>query len=333
MKKLLAIIPILLMFGIIVGCGKSKQEDIVDSLGEKVNDLTKFSTTAVMEINDQNKKHIFDIEVKYFKTKDDLELFKVTMKNQDSNNVQVILKNEEGVFVLNPTLNKSFKFQSDWPYNSSQPYLFQSLVKDILNDKNTIFVKQGDDYVFETKANYMKSKDLVKQKIVINGKTLFPKSVSVYDQQNQEQIRVLFGDFNLKPDFKESEFYVEATMSTIKEVYGNVIPVVSVEKPVFSPTLALEGATVEKNVYDNRIIMSYLGDDYSFVFVQEAAALTDELVYELISGEPMIIGDGIGFVTNNTITWYRDGVKLQIIALDIDKTMLLVANSVVEEGK
>ena len=27
---------------------------------------------------------------------------------------QIILRNEEGVFVLTPALNKSFRFQSDW---------------------------------------------------------------------------------------------------------------------------------------------------------------------------------------------------------------------------
>ena len=35
------------------------------------------------------------------------------------------------VRVLTPTLNKSFKFQSDWPYNNSQVYLLQTLLSDI----------------------------------------------------------------------------------------------------------------------------------------------------------------------------------------------------------
>ena len=35
------------------------------------------------------------------------------------------------VRVLTPSLNKSFKFQSDWPYNNSQVYLLQTLLSDI----------------------------------------------------------------------------------------------------------------------------------------------------------------------------------------------------------
>ena len=36
---------------------------------------------------------------------------------------QIILRNEEGVFVLTPALNKSFRFQSDWPQNSSRLFI------------------------------------------------------------------------------------------------------------------------------------------------------------------------------------------------------------------
>ena len=65
---------------------------------------------------------------------------------------QIILRNEEGVFVLTPALNKSFRFQSDWPQNSSQAYLYESLVRDILQDKkNLTFEKTDKYYIFKTK--------------------------------------------------------------------------------------------------------------------------------------------------------------------------------------
>src|SRR5690625_5969794 len=52
------------------------------------------------------------------------DLYRVALTNpEDEKGSQVILKNEDGVFVLTPALDKSFKFQTDWPENSSQPYL------------------------------------------------------------------------------------------------------------------------------------------------------------------------------------------------------------------
>lgn len=62
------------------------------------------------------------------------------------------------VFVLTPSLNKSFRFQSDWPNNSSQVYLFESLVKDVQNDSDAVFTAKEKKYVFETKTNYQHNK-------------------------------------------------------------------------------------------------------------------------------------------------------------------------------
>jgi outer membrane lipoprotein-sorting protein len=335
MKRLLSVTLIMLISVLLIGCGKDDKGDIIGSLGEQVEKVSKFDVNAVMEINDNNKKFVFDINVKYHKTSDGLELYKVTLKNQDSNNMQVILKNEEGVFVLNPTLNKSFKFQSDWPLNSSQPYLFQSIVKDIVNDKDAMFVKQGDDYVFETKVDYMKSKDLVKQKVIINGKTLFPKEVMVYDGQNNERIKVMFGDVNYKPEFKEGEFYVESTMSTVKEEYGDVIPVISTEKSTLYPTFLLEGTEiVDEGVVNNgtRTIMTFSGEN-PFTVVQDHAVYSEDLATELVTGDIVVLANGVAFVTNNSLTWYNEGLTLQIIAQTIDENMIQIANSMMVQGE
>lgn len=52
-----------------------------------------------------------------------------------NNHEQIILRNKDGVYVVTPSLNKSFKFQSEWPYNNSQVYLLQSIVDDIKDDE------------------------------------------------------------------------------------------------------------------------------------------------------------------------------------------------------
>ena len=85
--------------------------------------------------------HKYNIDVAY-KEEDN---FRVSLKNKTNNHEQIILKNSEGVFVLTPSLNKSFKFQSEWPYNNSQSYLLQTLVNDIKNDKKvkTIAYESG----------------------------------------------------------------------------------------------------------------------------------------------------------------------------------------------
>ena len=58
------------------------------------------------------------------------------MTNKSNNHEQIILKNKEGLYVITPSLNKSYKFESTWPDNSSQAYILSSIIKDIKDDKN-----------------------------------------------------------------------------------------------------------------------------------------------------------------------------------------------------
>lgn len=53
------------------------------------------------------------------------------MVNKANEHKQIILRNNDGLYVITPSLNKSFKFESTWPDNSSQSYILSSLIKDI----------------------------------------------------------------------------------------------------------------------------------------------------------------------------------------------------------
>lgn len=324
---------ILVIAVLLIGCGKKSQKDIIKELGEKAENVKQFEVDAVMEITDNDKKHVFDVNVKYAEP----NFYKVTLENRDSNNAQIILKNKEGVFVLNPSLNKSFKFQSEWPMNSSQPYLFQSLVKDILNDEDVIFVKEDKNFVFETKVDYMKSKDLVSQKVIIDGKTLFPREVIVYDAQNNERINVLFNDVNYKPNFKEKEFDVQESMTTAITDYNNLITV-DYEREMLYPTFLPDDMSMIDEVTKNldeeitRSIMTFDGEK-PFTVVQEYVSASEEMETELVNGDLVILGTGAAFATNTTIVWYDQGLELQIVASTIDDLHISVANSMAGEGK
>ena len=70
------------------------------------------------------------------------------------------------VYVITPSLNKSFKFQSDWPNNNSQSYLLTSVAKDLKDDSAYKFTQKDKDYVFTTKTNYPNNPKYVKQNII-----------------------------------------------------------------------------------------------------------------------------------------------------------------------
>ena len=66
--------------------------------------------------------------------------------------------------MLTPSLNKSFKFQSNWPENNSQVYIIQSVLVDINEDKNIKLEEKDGNYILTVKVNHSNNKNLSSQK-------------------------------------------------------------------------------------------------------------------------------------------------------------------------
>ena len=107
--------------------GKLKEQYLslihIYKLTSNLDDAKSYYATGVMEVDNNGQMYQYHVEVAYQQP----NYYKVTLKNETTNNEQIILKNDDGVYVLTPALNKQFKFQSDWPLSSSQVYLYQSL--------------------------------------------------------------------------------------------------------------------------------------------------------------------------------------------------------------
>ena len=157
MKKKIFMLALGLMVVLVLSaCGEKSQDDVVKTLNGKLENLEGYKAKAKMTLQMGADPHTYDVEIWHKKP----DFYRVDLKNAQKDQNQMILRNEEGVFVLTPALNKSFKFQSDWPQNSSQAYLYESLVKDIDEDKEAKFTATTDHYVFETKTRYQNHKML-----------------------------------------------------------------------------------------------------------------------------------------------------------------------------
>ena len=174
MKKRLFILMIgLVTILVLSACGAKSQEDVVSALNKKQEELSGYKVKATMTLQMGTDPHEYQVEIWH----KDPEFYRVNLENATKDQNQMILRNEEGVFVLTPALNKSFKFQSDWPQNSSQAYLYESLIKDITEDKEAKFKESKEHYVFETQTRYQNNKMLPYQEITLNKKDLSPVSV------------------------------------------------------------------------------------------------------------------------------------------------------------
>ena len=72
-------------------------------------------------------------------------IFIVSMSRKQEEDSQMIVRNKEGVFVVTPSLGKTYKFQSDWPAQNSQAYLIGALSEDIKADKNATMTEKDKE--------------------------------------------------------------------------------------------------------------------------------------------------------------------------------------------
>nr|WP_249292289.1 outer membrane lipoprotein carrier protein LolA [Metabacillus flavus] len=310
-------------------CGNKSQNDVVKGLDKKVEDLESYKTNAKMTLQTGSEPQVYDVEIWYKEP----SFYRVNLKNPAKEQSQMILRNEEGVYVLTPSLNKSFRFQSDWPKNSSQAYLFESLVKDIISDKAAVFKATEKQYVFETKTNYQNNSMLPMQEITFNKKDLSPASVKVMDPDRNALVTVEFKDFEFNPSFDKDSFNMEKNMSFGMMDLPAAAPVDKEPFAVKYPMEMPEGVKLiqEKELETNngkRIVMTFAGKK-NFTMIQERARVSSSAKAVTVNGDPADLGFTVGAISENSISWTSEGVEYMIASEDMTpEEMMNAARSV-----
>lgn len=337
MKKLCLVFTVVLATMLLTACGNLSQQDVVDKLAGNLDDANSYLTTGNMEIESEGQMYQYFVEVAFQQP----HYYRVTMRNETTNNEQIILKNDEGVFVLTPSLNKQFKFQSDWPLSSSQVYLYQSVLADILNDEAAVFTPGDEAYTFETIANYHGNRDLLKQVITFDKKSLAPINVQVLDSGDTVRMSMNFDKFEFNHEFEEGHFdsnlAMEQTQNTMGDGTLSEIDLLAAELyPSYIPDgTALTDKTPIETENGNRIIMTFSGEQI-FTIIQENATVRESLTPELVSGDIVLINGAVGALSENSLTWVDNGVEFFVVSDTLDpEELLTVANSigsVIEKG-
>ena len=208
MKKIFLSLSFICLI-LLTGCGKQNEKEVLKEFQNKVTDADSYYLTGKMEL--VNNEDVFNYNISVSYKKDDY--YKIELVNAVNDHKQIILRNDEGVYIVTPSLNKSFKFQSDWPYNNSQVYLLSSLLDDINNDENRTFKVEGDDYVFTSSVNYPNNEKFVNQKIYF-GKDYLPTKVEVMDADSNVQIKMVFDKIDLKTEFNDTYFDLNSILDT-----------------------------------------------------------------------------------------------------------------------
>ncbi len=370
MKKILVLF--LLLLTVTCACGKKDSNASLKKFIDKANNADSYTLKGNMEIYDDEETFTYSIEADFLKD----NYYKVVMLNQTNNHEQILLRNADAVYVITPSLNKSFKFQSDWPNNSSQSYLLKPIANDLNNDTEKTFEQTNDEYTIKSKVNYPNNPDLKYQKITLDKDGMIKKN-EVYDDKDTLKMKVTFTSVDFNCGLKNTDFrledYIEEdnekdktesnnnnnntsnntksnnttnnesntkTNETKKEecdeetckeekstCEGDDCKQTGLLEDVMYPLYIPSNtylSTKDKVDTDNgdRIILTF-GGDKSFVLVEEKAVSNP--VFEIIPvyGDPLMINDTIGAISNNSLTWTKDNISYYLAGNDLTTSELL----------
>jgi len=306
MKK---IIFLFVFIFLITGCGKYDEKDIINDLEDKIEKSGSYKLNGNLEISNNDDIYNYIVDVSY--KKDDY--YKVVMTNEVNNYTQIILKNDDAVYVVTPSLNKSFKFQSEWPYDNSQIYLLDSLLNDIKNDKDRVFKNDSDGYSFITKVKYPNNSKLVKQRIRLDDK-LKIKDVSVYDENNVVRMKIKFNKIKYAVNYDDDHFKLKSISDNVDVMKDNDFNFSDVIYPLFLPkgTKLVDEEKIDKD-NGQRVIMTFDGEK-PFLLVEESLNIEDEFTVVPTYGEPYRLMDSLGVMTDNSLSWVSNGIEYYIVS-------------------
>ncbi|AZK46449.1 outer membrane lipoprotein-sorting protein [Paenibacillus lentus] len=363
-----ALVIVICLSAVLGGCGKKDADGVVKDLDKVVANLESYQGSGTMTLHTGDKPQEYKVEVWY----QNPSFYRIALTNAQKDITQIVLKNDQGVYVLTPSLNKSFRFQSDWPESQGQVYLYQTLVRSILTDSTRQFVSDKDSYVFDVAANY-NTHALVRQKIWLAKNDYAPKQVQVSDAEARVVVEVKFDQFKFDAKFDDKSFDMQHNLDTAgQQSKGTLLEVdengmlveskeasesgadiaeqgaddQSMEAPALSepfgiiePTYLPEGVVYkdDKVVDDSdrsSVLLRYDGT-YQFTLTESRSA---DRTVALAAGEVIDLGFTAGLLTGDelqTLTWTTDGLEFRITSdnLPVHEMVKIAASMQEQTGK
>ena len=304
----------------LVGCSKMDSKEAINKYKKTLESNSKYTMIGQMSIISNEENYLYDVCVDYMEA----DYYKVSLVNKDNRHEQIILKNDNGVYVVTPSLNKSFKFQSEWPYNSSQAYILSSLLKDLENDSNVVFESKDDKYILSSTVNYPNNSSLVSQKIIFD-KDMLPTEVNVYNKEGVANITFKISKIDFKSKIDKTTFEIDNTKSD-----GELDDVSSLDEivyPMYLPT-GTEFKGEQTTDEDTKRVILTFGGNKSFTLIEEVSSIPENFEVTSVSGDLVHYENILGTLNNKTLNWTMNGKDYYIISDNLtNEELLKVASS------
>ena len=301
MKKILYIFMILVLPIFLFSCKeKNIEEDFVDS----INKLESYSLEGNLTNYFPSSQKESKVLVNYKKP-----FYYVEITNPETNKTQMMIKNSDGVHIIIPSINKTFKIESSWPMNSTYPYILESLSKELINKENCNRTESDNEIFIEFPVKIFDSNSNESMKIILDKKNNL-KEVLTYDANKNIISRFLITKFDKNININNDQFKVQETLNYIEETFTEK----EFERVISYPSYFPSGTFLisEKIINKNKLsaIIKY-GGKSSYTIVQE---YVDEFtpINTKVNGSIYVFGGTVCVLMDNYVQFYDNGIEYKV---------------------
>lgn len=327
-KKIIAIVVVLALVCLAVIKIFKDNADPNKTLKEVQDNLTSYYMESNMTLYNGEDKREFVVKVSYEK-EEEKDYFKVSLFDKGINQEQIIIKNEDGVYVLTPSLNQVYEFKGDWPLNSPKPYIYQSMLD--LKENEYELKKVDDGYLITSKPNFDNKIQWKTQEVKFD-KEYKPEFLNIYDENNNLSLNIVVSKLEINKEFDDDYFNVDLNIqeSRTNSSYTNAVS--EEELPFLPVNSEVESNLKESSTYEingsTYYILTYEGSK-SFTMVQRLLEDNKEVVLNNVDGQLVDLINGWGIYHDGILTYCYNSVEYNIYSdvLTLDE-MIELANGV-----
>lgn len=320
-KKIIAVLGIVILA--IALCFALKPKSFEKQFTKVMENMDSYILKGDMEITKGEDIKTYTLEVGYRKSEVN-DYFKVSLLDKELNQEQIILRNDEGVFVVTPSLNQVFKFEGEWPLNSPKPYLLQSMTE-FVNGEDAKVTKNDEGYLITTPVIYPNNKNFSRQEMLFD-KDAKIKWVQIYNQDDTVELKIVFHTVEYQKELSDDYFAAPTSM----EKPTAVNQVAEEDLPLYPSAVYDAQLTGKSEMNTNGVqkhILEFSGAK-NFTVVESIRSGVDTTQTVIMPGKIIDALDVFGFYDGNRLSAVYNGIEFTIFSDDLaPEEMMNVINS------
>ena len=149
------------------------------------------------------------------------------------------------------------------------------------------------------------------------------------DSKDNVEMQMKFNEIEYNKDYKNDYFKLENNISKNSKEQTTSVELDSIIYPMYVPVNTYLTSQDKIKLDDGeRIILTFDGDS-PFMLVEETVSVDNEINTSVIYGDPYLVSDTLGAVTDYSVSWISNGVEYYLVSDVMDYTELIeVAESI-----